>query len=169
VIGTLGAVLDNEIGESLNTTPDAVSLQRQLEQWRQLSVRHAVLEVSSHALSQGRVNGLDFDTAVFTNLTHDHLDYHGDMTSYGAAKAELFRYAGLKTPILNRDDAYSQRIQAVLHAGVQVYDYSLLDPAASVYARNIRYHDSGLEADLQTPWGAGQLHSPLAEIGRAHV
>lgn len=160
VVGTLGATLGNEAQDALNTTPDAISLQRQLAQWSGAAVEHAVLEVSSHALVQGRVNGLAFDSAIFTNLSHDHLDYHGDMQRYGEAKSLLFQNAALSSAIVNRDDPYAA--QLLPRSGVDVLDYSLTDSAASVYASDIHFHRDGLEARIETPWGSGHLHSSLA-------
>jgi len=162
VIGTLGATLVDEVVDAVNTTPDALSLQAQLAQWRSEEVAHAVLEVSSHSLVQGRVNALDFDTAVFTNLTHDHLDYHGDMDSYGLAKSRLFQARGLEAAILNLDDPYAETLQSVLDPVIKVVCYSVTGKPAAVSAQNIRYHQSGLEANIKTPWGAGLLRSPLA-------
>jgi UDP-N-acetylmuramoyl-L-alanyl-D-glutamate--2,6-diaminopimelate ligase len=162
VIGTLGATLDEAVVDALNTTPDALSLQRQLAQWVEAGVGHAVLEVSSHSLDQGRVNALDFDTAVFTNLTHDHLDYHGDMASYGLAKSRLFSIAGLKTAIINLDDAYSASLIERLDEATELLGYSLSQADAAVRVEQLSYHDSGLEAHVFTPWGEGKLHSPLA-------
>ncbi|MEP5764448.1 MAG: UDP-N-acetylmuramoyl-L-alanyl-D-glutamate--2,6-diaminopimelate ligase [Halieaceae bacterium] len=162
VIGTLGATLGNEAADASNTTPDVISLQRQLAQWRDQSVEHAVLEVSSHSLVQGRVDGLSFNSAIFTNLTHDHLDYHGDMQSYGLAKSQLFLTPELQTAIINLDDPYAKTLMELLPAGVNLLRYSLRDPTAEVSADSIEFHHSGLEARLTTPWGEGLLHSPLA-------
>ena len=162
VIGTLGATLDDKVAEAVNTTPDAVSLQRQLALWLGQGVEHAVLEVSSHSLEQGRVNGLDFETAIFTNLTHDHLDYHGDMISYGLAKSRLFSGDSLKTFIVNSDDPFSASIIDLATGAVDVWAYSLLGRDAAVQAREVSYHDNGLEAKLSSPWGEGLLRSPLA-------
>jgi UDP-N-acetylmuramoyl-L-alanyl-D-glutamate--2,6-diaminopimelate ligase len=161
VIGTLGATLGNDTGAAANTTPDALSLQAQLSEWREQSVAAAVLEVSSHSLVQGRVGGMHFNTAVFTNLTHDHLDYHGDMENYGLAKSLLFQSQGLEAAVINRDDAYAATLGGRLAPGVECIEYSL-QPGATVSASTIRYHDSGLEARIHSPWGEGLLHSPLA-------
>jgi UDP-N-acetylmuramoyl-L-alanyl-D-glutamate--2,6-diaminopimelate ligase len=161
VIGTLGATLNDGVSDVLNTTPDAISLQRQLAQWRGERVAHAVLEVSSHSLVQGRVNALEFDSAVFTNLTHDHLDYHGDMNSYGWAKSQLFQADELKAAIVNMDDDYASAIRNVVAPATEVIGYSLAGKAA-VTAQDIHYHANGLEAAIVTPWGNGILHSPLA-------
>jgi UDP-N-acetylmuramoyl-L-alanyl-D-glutamate--2,6-diaminopimelate ligase len=172
VIGTLGATLTEHVSDARNTTPDAIRLQAQLAQWRDQRVAHAVLEVSSHSLVQGRVNALEFDTAVFTNLTHDHLDYHGDMRSYGVAKSQLFQSAALKVAILNMDDDYASSIRHMVAPTTEVIGYSVAGvPAAgapvagipaAVVAREIHYHDNGLEARIETPWGEGILRSPLA-------
>ncbi len=162
VIGTLGAALANETTEAVNTTPDAVNLQRQLAEWLDLGVESVVLEVSSHSLVLGRVSGMCFDTAVFTNLTHDHLDFHGDMESYAAAKARLFAWEGLKHAVINRDDPWSEGMVAALAPGTELVDYGLKHSNVAVRASEIRYHDSGLEARIHTPWGDGLLHSPLA-------
>jgi UDP-N-acetylmuramoyl-L-alanyl-D-glutamate--2,6-diaminopimelate ligase len=167
VIGTLGATLTDQVSDAINTTPDAITLQSQLAQWQGQRVGHAVLEVSSHSLVQGRVSALEFDTAVFTNLTHDHLDYHGDMGSYGLAKSQLFEAAGLKTAIINMDDDYAASILDLVAPTTEVFGYSVTgNPVAgnpvAVVATDVHYHDSGLEARIETPWGAGVLHSPLA-------
>ena len=162
VVGTLGATLGDETVEAANTTPDALSLQRQLADWRDQSVKGAVLEVSSHSLVQGRVGGMHFNTAVFTNLSHDHLDYHGDMASYGLAKSLLFQSPGLDAAIINRDDDFADSLSAVLAPGVELIEYSLKPGRAAVSCGEIAYHDSGLETRIHTPWGGGLLHSPLA-------
>ncbi|HDH15642.1 MAG TPA: UDP-N-acetylmuramoyl-L-alanyl-D-glutamate--2,6-diaminopimelate ligase, partial [Gammaproteobacteria bacterium] len=90
VIGTLGTGLWGEIRSSTHTTPDSVMLQRQISDLRGLGADQLLMEVSSHGLQQGRESGTEFNTAVFTNLSQDHLDYHGSMRQYGAAKAKLF-------------------------------------------------------------------------------
>lgn len=162
VIGTLGAALGNETTEAVNTTPDAVSLQRQLSDWLGLGVQSVVLEVSSHSLVLGRVSGMHFDTAIFTNLTHDHLDFHGDMESYAAAKARLFAWEGLKCAVINRDDPWSEGMIAAMTPGAELIDYGIARHDTALRASEIRYHDSGLEAKIHTPWGDGLLHSPLA-------
>lgn len=162
VIGTLGATLGDDISDAVNTTPDAISLQRVLAQWREQGVMLAALEVSSHSLQQGRVNGLGFKAAIFTNLSHDHLDYHGDMDSYGLAKSLLFRDGNLQTAILNADDPYAETLQGVLAPGVELLSYSVQGMPAAVSATDVSFHSSGLQAKLVTPWGEGILNSPLA-------
>ncbi|MEE4658927.1 MAG: UDP-N-acetylmuramoyl-L-alanyl-D-glutamate--2,6-diaminopimelate ligase [Halieaceae bacterium] len=162
VIGTLGATLDNQVVEALNTTPDAIRLQRQLADWRDQGVGAAVLEVSSHSLVQHRVAGLAFNTAIFTNLSRDHLDYHGDMESYAGAKALLFASPGLQHAVVNRDDPWADVMIAALSSATSLHLYSLSRGEVAVSVSAVRYHNSGLEARVHTPWGDGLLRSPLA-------
>ena len=112
VIGTLGSGLPAAPGgaPSVNTIPDAIELQRQLAALVEAGVQGVSMEVSSIGLDQGRVNGAQFDVALFTNLSRDHLDYHGDMEHYAAAKARLFDTPGLSGAVLNMDDVLGVRI-----------------------------------------------------------
>lgn len=105
VIGTLGSGRIGQLRDSLNTTPDAVELQQLLRQFVDGGVRRVAMEVSSHGLVQGRVDGVPLRTAVFTNLTRDHLDYHGTMEAYRDAKRLLFSHPEVNTAVLNVDDA----------------------------------------------------------------
>lgn len=120
VIGTLGVGVDGELNAGVNTTPDAVAVQQVLAQWCEADVAMAAMEVSSHGLEQGRIAAVNFETALFTNLTRDHLDYHGTMAAYGDAKKKLFQQSGLKTAVLNGDDEFASEIRAVIAAGVRV-------------------------------------------------
>ncbi|MCR8923693.1 UDP-N-acetylmuramoyl-L-alanyl-D-glutamate--2,6-diaminopimelate ligase [Dasania sp. GY-MA-18] len=160
VIGTLGSGIDGHLTAGLNTTPDAISLQKTLADWR-TKVDMVAMEVSSHGLEQGRVAAITFDVAVFTNLTRDHLDYHGDMASYGAAKAKLFKQPGLKTAVINRDDAFAEQLIASLAPAVQLVTYSVSSSQADVYATDIQFHAAGISAQLQSPWGSASLNSSL--------
>jgi UDP-N-acetylmuramoyl-L-alanyl-D-glutamate--2,6-diaminopimelate ligase len=161
-IGTLGASLDDKVAESGNTTPDAVSLQACLAQWRDQGVEIVSMEVSSHALVQGRVNGVDFTTAVFTNLSHDHLDYHGDMAAYGKAKGQLFGVTGLRNAVINLDDEYAGQLLAGMPAQVSVFTYSARgDAAADVRVEGAQFHATGVRGRLCTPWGDAEFNSPL--------
>ena len=159
VIGTLGAVLDDSADEALNTTPDAIQLQRQLALWRNHGVGHVVLEVSSHSLVQGRINQTCIDTAVFTNLTHDHLDYHGGMREYAHAKAKLFDFDSISTAVINLDDAFAETLR--LRSSVELVGYSLTKPGAALGVGAIRHGNDGIRARLHSPWGQGDLHCPL--------
>jgi UDP-N-acetylmuramoyl-L-alanyl-D-glutamate--2,6-diaminopimelate ligase len=161
VIGTLGATLQDDVAEAGNTTPDPISLQRQLAEWCKQGVFAVAMEVSSHALAQGRVNGVDFETAVFTNLSHDHLDYHGSMDAYGRAKLALFSRKELSHAVINVDDDFAPRVTAVVDPDTQVVTCSTRGADADVQVRGARFHAKGVRAELSTPWGSGTFDSPL--------
>ncbi|MGF7191230.1 UDP-N-acetylmuramoyl-L-alanyl-D-glutamate--2,6-diaminopimelate ligase [Robbsia andropogonis] len=110
VIGTLGSGMPDKLQWTGFTTPNAAQFQQQLAQMRDERAVAVAVEVSSHALHQGRVNGTAFDIAVFTNLTQDHLDYHGTLEGYEAAKARLFNWPGLRAAVINADDAAGRRL-----------------------------------------------------------
>jgi UDP-N-acetylmuramoyl-L-alanyl-D-glutamate--2,6-diaminopimelate ligase len=161
VIGTLGNSLDGSVGSGSLTTPDPIALQRQFAAWRGQRVTHVALEVSSHGLAQARVAGVAFRGAVFTNLTRDHLDFHGDMESYGAAKATLFDFAGLEFAILNNDDAFGAALAKKLQPRLpRVITYGF-DATSTVHARSAVYRADGVDAQIATPWGAINARSYL--------
>jgi UDP-N-acetylmuramoyl-L-alanyl-D-glutamate--2,6-diaminopimelate ligase len=165
-IGTLGAGLVGAIEAGERTTPDAINVHGLLAQFRDVGASHVAMEVSSHALDQGRVNAVDFEVAVFTNLTRDHLDYHGTMERYGAAKAKLFAWPGLRSAVINADDAFGRELAVHLPETVQRLCYAI-DADAEIRACNVRTHGDGLSFDLVTPWGEGAVDSPL--LGRFNV
>jgi UDP-N-acetylmuramoyl-L-alanyl-D-glutamate--2,6-diaminopimelate ligase len=111
-MGTLGATFAGQGSTGELTTPDAVTVQRQLAGFAARGARSVAMEVSSHALVQHRVAAVHFDAAVFTNLTRDHLDFHGDMGSYGAAKASLFERDDIRLRVFNVDDAFGAQLAA---------------------------------------------------------
>lgn len=158
VIGTLGSGLPGQLVDHGMTTPDAISVQRQLASMRDQGAGWVSMEVSSHALDQGRVAALEFDLAVFTNLSRDHLDYHGDMASYGAAKARLFDRP-LQAAIINLDDAFGRELVELSPS--RCFTYSLTNPEADLYCTDIEYTDSGISAALHTSRRRAELHSPL--------
>lgn len=167
-IGTLGAGLDGQLRAGERTTPDAISVQAQLAGFRELGVSHVAMEVSSHALAQDRVGAVDFEIAVFTNLTRDHLDYHGSMQAYGAAKARLFAWPGLQSAVLNIDDAFGAQLLTQLPPGVAPLSTSMADVAdAAVRASAIVTSAEGLAFVLHTPWGTRAISSHL--LGRFNV
>jgi len=167
-IGTLGAGLHGQLREGERTTPDAISVQGLLADFRDAGVSHVAMEVSSHALEQDRVAAVDFELAAFTNLTHDHLDYHGSMEAYGAAKAKLFAWPGLQAAVLNIDDAFGHELAAQLPADVKRLRLSMADNAeAEIAASNIVTSSEGLAFQLRTPWGTHALSSHL--LGRFNV
>lgn len=160
VMGTLGAGRIQQLTSALNTTPDAVSVQQTLAQWRDGGARWAAMEVSSHGLVQGRVSALQFSSAVFTNLSQDHLDYHGTMEAYGAAKARLFAMPGLQNAILNADDRYAAGVEQALPASVHAIRFGFGE-TAHVRALSPVYTAQGIQADIVTPWGSMQLTTSL--------
>ncbi|EED33854.1 UDP-N-acetylmuramoylalanyl-D-glutamate-2, 6-diaminopimelate ligase [gamma proteobacterium NOR5-3] len=161
VIGTLGASLDGGVHSSVHTTPDSIALQEILAGWAGQAVPFVSMEVSSHALHQGRVNTLDIDTAIFTNLTRDHLDYHGDMQSYGEAKARLFAFESLRTAILNADDPFSRHLAQRVPTGVSVLRYGIEDSTAEVRLSHLKLSRAGLRFRFESPWGEATLTCPL--------
>ena len=143
------------------TTPDAVAMQRILGEMRDRGTRRVAIEASSHGLVQRRIAGLQIDTAVFTNLSRDHLDYHGDLNSYAAAKARLFGMAGLKHAVINLDDNVGRLILANLDPAVDGITYSFENHTADIHCDRIELSASSISAELVTPWGPGRLTSPL--------
>lgn len=137
IIGTLGTGMPGQLRSTGFTTPDAVQLQQNLRDLQALGARAVSMEVSSHGLAQGRVNGVAFDIAVFTNLTQDHLDYHGTMAAYEAAKARLFAWPGLQCAVINRDDPMGQRLLAKLAGKLPVIEYGLGAPTPSIYGNRV--------------------------------
>jgi UDP-N-acetylmuramoyl-L-alanyl-D-glutamate--2,6-diaminopimelate ligase len=125
------------------------------------------MEVSSHALDQGRVDGVRFAAAVFTNLSRDHLDYHGDMQSYAAAKARLFAWPGLRHAVLNLDDDEGRRLRAALPVGVRALGYGFAADA-EVRASDLALSLDGIAFDVATPWGSGRVESGLLGAFNAH-
>ncbi len=167
-IGTLGAGLHGQLDAGARTTPDAISVQRLLREFSDAGASDVAMEVSSHALQQGRVNAVRFAVAAFTNLTRDHLDYHGSMQAYGAAKARLFAWPGLRAAVLNIDDAFGARLAATMAPDVRVLRVSAAgDAHAELRAEAIVSSPEGIGFTLHTPWGNGALRSAL--LGRINV
>lgn len=139
-IGTVGAHVAGEPVALARTTPEAPDLQRLLGRMRDAGVTTVAMEVSSHALDQGRVGGVTFDAAVFTNLSQDHLDHHGSMESYFAAKASMFAEGRARHAVLNLDDPWGRRLLGV---PMPVSTFGL-DPGADVRAEEVRPRADGL-------------------------
>ena len=168
VLGTVGYGPYGKLETPTHTTPDAVSLQAWFARFRDQGLRHASLEVSSHALDQGRVNGVHFAVAVFTNLTHDHLDYHGSMESYGAAKRRLFGMPGLKHAVINLDDAFGRSLAVELPKGVQCIGYTLEERESptgiTLKGEGLALNSGGITFDVASELGRGHVDSRL--LGR---
>ncbi len=159
-IGTLGNGFPDHLASASHTTPHAVSLQRLLADFRDAGAAGVAMEVSSHGLDQGRVEGVAFDVAVFTNLSRDHLDYHGDMQQYAAAKSRLFHWVGLKAAVLNADDELgASLVEQLRHGATRVLSYGL--HAGDLRAQRCQADRHGLRLEITSPWGDGQLDSPL--------
>jgi len=164
VIGTLGYGCLGYLETASHTTPDALRVHQLLQQMNSKGVNTVVMEVSSHALHQGRVQGVHFNVAVLTNISRDHLDYHGDMVSYAAAKRRLFAMPGLEHAVLNNDDEYGEQWAAELKSCIPTITYGTTlssDTQHSVsFTHEILDHD-GLHWEAVTPWGHARLHSSL--------
>ena len=151
LIGTIQVMMEDEIFPTANTTPDVIVLQQLLAQMRARGMNAVVMEVSSHALDQGRVAGIEFDTAVFTNLTQDHLDYHGTMENYARAKARLFDLVSAhgtktgKTAVLNADDAASETMRAHTHCPIISYG---VENTADLAAQDVHLAQDGMDLTL---------------------
>lgn len=180
VIGTLGIGLPGALQPATHTTPDALTVHGLLRELRETGFPTVAMEVSSHALDQGRVNGICFDVAVLTNLTRDHLDYHGTVEAYAEAKRKLFHWPDLKTVVLNLDDAFGRKLATELQGKpLQVIGYGVGSPAGypagTLVATNPVFDHTGIRASvvwngvqgsLQAPvLGQFNLHNLLAALG----
>ena len=169
VVGTLGAGFQGNLQPVDNTTPDALEVHRLFAGFRSAGAQAAAMEVSSHGLDQGRVNGVDFDCALLTNLTQDHLDYHGSMGEYARAKARLFEVPGLQSAVLNMDDAFGVQLAQRLEArGQRTIGYSLAAPVgkpASEFISLLSFENQ--KAGVVSSWGRAEVALP--QLGRFNV
>ena len=155
-IGTLGQGNARALQPVCNTTPDALCLQQLFNDYQKEGIKHVCMEVSSHALSQQRVASINFSQAIFTNLTHDHLDYHLTMEAYAQAKALLFAEPTLQWAVINHDDTYVQLMIEQLPAQCQKLTYGLQE-GADVRATHIAITMTGSAFDVTSPWGQFSL------------
>ncbi len=167
-MGTLGNGLVNRLKETINTTSEPITIHKNLNKILKAGARHTVMEVSSHALEQGRVNGLKFKVAVFTNLTRDHLDYHPDMEAYAESKRRLFLNESLEYAVINADDEMGRKLLADPEIKAKKIAFSLKDTEISaqgiegiVRARNIKFCPIGQKCVVTTPWGQGNIKLSL--------
>ena len=164
VIGTLGSGFPGALSAAVNTTPDALELHRMLSDFRLAGAQAVAMEVSSHGLDQGRVNGVRFACALFTNLSHDHLDYHGSMQAYAEAKSRLFDAEGLATAVLNLDDALGvQLAQRLAKRGVRTIGYGV----GSIAKTDVREYVAALDGEIDSSWGRAGL--TVNQLGRFNV
>jgi UDP-N-acetylmuramoyl-L-alanyl-D-glutamate--2,6-diaminopimelate ligase len=167
VIGTLGNGLVGERSEARNTTPDAIVLQRLLAEYLRRGARHVAMEVSSHGLDQERVAGIKYDAAIFTNLTRDHLDYHGTMDAYAEAKYRLFSARGLTHAVVNVDDEWGARFAGRLSAGgLEVITFGAAPERGAgkrprLRASDVLLSDAGVRFRVESDWGAGTVETPV--------
>jgi UDP-N-acetylmuramoyl-L-alanyl-D-glutamate--2,6-diaminopimelate ligase len=165
-IGTLGQGQVQALEPLLNTTPDALSLQQFLHEYQQAGIQHVCMEVSSHALSQGRVDQIDFTQGIYTNLSHEHLDYHHTMQAYADAKALLFEKPSLQWAIINDDDEYSSLMMRNMGAACKKLTYGLND-GCDVRAVNWQISMSGSQLEVVSPWGKHDVRVNL--LGKFNI
>ncbi len=167
-IGTLGVGLYGHVVPTGFTTPLVLQMHDVLAQLRDDGARAVAMEVSSHALDQGRVDAVHYDVAVFTNLTRDHLDYHGDMVQYGAAKARLFHRDGLKAAVVNLDDSFGSELLRTVDASVRQIGLSSRGAQqATLRADSLKLDGRGIAFDLVVEGARHPVQSPL--LGRFNV
>jgi len=169
VIGTIGYgfIDDLEVGDL--TTPDAITLQKQLKKLRDAGAKYVAMEVTSHALEQYRVASVEFDVAVFTNLTRDHLDYHGDMAAYGSAKKKLFNDFTLKSAVINIDDEFGLKLfselknKSKLKNKSNILGVSLEHESGEnlLTGRDLKFKAGGVCAEVDSPWGEVEVEMQL--------
>ncbi|MCB1916094.1 MAG: UDP-N-acetylmuramoyl-L-alanyl-D-glutamate--2,6-diaminopimelate ligase [Rhodocyclaceae bacterium] len=175
IIGTLGCGFPGALEAGMHTTPDAVDVHRQLDRFVRAGADSAAMEVSSIGLDQGRVNGVRFDLAVLTNLTRDHLDYHGDMARYAQAKARLFDADGILAAVVNADDPFGrEQAHKLIDRGVRVIAYGLdrarpsqLPGAEFLLADDMRNTIAGQQ--FQLCWQGSRLPMSPESIGSFNV
>ena len=170
LLGTIETHVAGEVRPSPHTTPESRDVLGVFADGVAAGATEAVMEMSSHALQQERVWGLPVDVAIFTNLTQDHLDYHGTMDAYAAAKARLFAGVGAATPrvaIVNADDAFANVMLDAAAACETAWRYSLQDSSAEFYASEVSYAAGATGFLLRTPAGTAQLRTQLT--GRVNV
>jgi UDP-N-acetylmuramoyl-L-alanyl-D-glutamate--2,6-diaminopimelate ligase len=165
-MGTLGYGIGTDLRPSRLTTPGCIAVHRRLKEMLDAGAGHVVTEVSSHALDQNRVAGVRFRVAALTNLTRDHLDYHGSMERYAEAKARLFIGTGIRTAVINVGDRYGAALADQLESGTELITVALVDtaaekPAARLIGRLTGARADGLGLQLSGDFGQAVLDSPL--------
>ncbi len=174
LIGTLGNGFADELQATVNTTPDAIQVHGLLADYLHHGAQAVAMEVSSHALAQGRVTGVRFDVALLTNLSRDHLDYHGDMQRYADAKRQLFEWQALKFAVVNLDDEFGAELALQLREqSVEIIAYGLTEHALNlagrlgirmVHGKLLEMSAQGMRLEVHSSWGVAALNSVL--VGR---
>ncbi|MEZ5552552.1 MAG: UDP-N-acetylmuramoyl-L-alanyl-D-glutamate--2,6-diaminopimelate ligase [Pseudomonadales bacterium] len=158
-LGTIGWGVPGSLEGAALTTESAITVQKRLASLVDRGLGWAIMEVSSHALDQSRVDGVEFHYAVFSNLSRDHLDYHRDYESYGAAKARLFSWRNLRAAVINVDDAFGRGLAATIQPPVTLISYGAAGADLSWSA--LRCSATGISGRWHTPWGEGDFAVPL--------
>lgn len=167
LMGTLGVGCCDNLKESSNTTADAVTLQATLREALDSGAQFSSMEISSHGIDQKRAAAIRLNTAIFTNLTRDHLDYHGNMENYAAAKRKLFLREHLKNIVLNMDDRFGRRLAKDEEIKADKWLITTKLPTSGsnlnrwIWAEDVNYSLRGIHAKIYTPWGSGKLDSSL--------
>ncbi|ALO46935.1 UDP-N-acetylmuramoyl-L-alanyl-D-glutamate--2,6-diaminopimelate ligase [Pseudohongiella spirulinae] len=161
VIGTMGYGVFPQLCDTGFTTPDAIVLQQALSDVVRNNAKVVAMEVSSQGLHQHRVSGTVFNSAVFTNLTRDHLDYHGSMAAYAEAKRKLFEHEDLRVAVINADDSYAATMLNALPRSAQSFTYSLHSKRADVFAEELTFTADGFQAIINSPWGIASVTGHL--------
>ena len=163
-IGTLGAGMDELSDDGAMTTPACIDLHDLMAEFRDAGATHVALEVSSHGIQQERIAGVHFESAVFTNLSRDHMDYHGDMQAYGNTKARLFLEHELKHRIINIDCQFGQKLASQCTDNVVVVSTQRESDIAGrefVHVHKMSPLDRGSRVEFDSSWGDGSFHLPL--------
>lgn len=166
IVGTMGNGFSEALESSNHTTPGAVELQSTLHGLQQRGAAYIAMEVSSHALEQYRTAGCEFSIAVFTNLSRDHLDYHGTMEAYGDAKLKLFKEVSLQAAVVNLDDDFAQRIVATVPSSVETIGVTLdsdksITTDKHISGKILKRSLSGTTIAIQSSWGEAQFATHL--------
>ncbi|MFA0032185.1 UDP-N-acetylmuramoyl-L-alanyl-D-glutamate--2,6-diaminopimelate ligase [Vibrio sp. 10N.261.49.A12] len=161
VMGTTGNGFLDNLKTAANTTGSAIEIQRTLSELAEENAAYTAMEISSHGLVQGRVKALNFEVGVFTNLSRDHLDYHGTMQEYALAKKSLFTQHKCKHAVINVDDEVGKAWMADLSNAIAVSLLPLSDYQQSVWASDVAYAETGIKLAFDGSWGQGQLSVPL--------
>lgn len=175
IIGTLGDGFPGQLEPTPNTTPDAIELQGRLADMKRAGARAVAMEVSSIGIDQGRVNGLQFDVLLFTNLSRDHLDYHRSMAAYGAVKAELFAQQPAATAVINIDDDFGLQLasglarqqRTLLAYGMRQERFEAVAEAPRLYADDVEATPTGQRFQLH--WQGRQRAVEVALVGRFNI
>ncbi len=168
VVGTLGAGMDDALVDLGVTTPSALVLQKVLSELKDKEVEAVCIEASSHGLDQGRLTGCEVDVAVLTNISQDHLDYHGNFDAYRRAKFSLFELPSVKHWVINADDPSGRELIKTASHPVNIVSYSIgQDTDADICVERSVFHEGGIEAEIRSPWGG--LSLTLGLLGRFNL